>query len=273
MRGYGVRMTEPKPFIKWVGGKRKLVPEFVARMPKSFGAYHEPFMGGAALFWHLRPTIAHLSDANRRLVRTYRGVRDNVDQVIDVLRVTPNTAEAFYARRAEDVDAHTNDANVAAWFIYLNKTCFNGLYRVNKKGGFNAPFGSYVNPTICDAENLAACSSALNGVDIQHGSYLDVESRAKEGDFVYFDPPYVPVSDSANFTSYTADGFTHADQVALSQLARRLRARGGHVMLSNSDVLIVRDLYADFRIDTIMAARAINSDGTKRGKVAEVLIY
>lgn len=266
-------MTEPKPFIKWVGGKRKLVPEIVARMPKSFGAYHEPFMGGAALFWHLRPSIAHLSDANERLVRTYRGIRDSVEQVIDVLRVTPNTAEAFYARRSEDVDAYTNDANVAAWFIYLNKTCFNGLYRVNKKGQFNAPFGSYKNPPICDADNLRACSAALNGVDIQHGSYLDVEYRANEGDFVYFDPPYVPASASANFTSYTADGFGYQDQVALANVARRLRSRGVHVMLSNADVEVIHDLYDGFKTDTIMAARAINCDGGKRGKVAEVLIY
>jgi DNA adenine methylase len=265
-------LTEPKPFIKWVGGKRKLVPEIVARMPKSFGAYHEPFMGGAALFWHLRPTIAHLSDANKRLVRTYRGVRDSVGSVIDLLDGYPNTSEFFYAHRAIDVDA-LSDVGAAAWFIYLNKTCFNGLYRVNKKGGFNSPFGSYANPTICDSYNLAACSAALKGVEIHHGSYLDVETRAEGGDFVYLDPPYVPVSDSANFTSYTADGFGHADQVALSDLARRLRARGVHVILSNADVPIVRELYAGFKVDTIMAARAINSNGAKRGKIAEVLIY
>lgn len=262
----------PRPFCKWAGGKRRLVPEIVARMPASYGAYHEPFMGGAALFWHLRPPVAHLSDANERLVRTYRGIRDNVSDVIALLETYTNTAEFFAAHRAIDVDK-LSDVGAAAWFIYLNKTCFNGLYRVNKKGRFNSPFGSYANPAICDAENLIACSEALRGVSIDHCSFVAAEKRVNPGDFCYFDPPYVPASASANFTSYTADGFGHEEQQALASLARRMRARGVRVMLSNADVPLVRSLYHDFTIDTIMAARAINCDGGKRGKVAEVLIY
>jgi len=265
--------ASPRPFLKWAGGKRQLIEQLLARIPAQHGTYHEPFLGGGALYYRLAPSQAVLSDLNDRLVRTYQAVRRDPEAVIDLLKTYPNDKAFYLQMRARDIDAES-DAVLASWMIYLNKTGFNGLYRVNKQGGFNVPFGKYSNPLICDPDNLRRCSAVLQQVDILHTDFRSVEDRAEPGDFVYFDPPYVPVSTTASFTSYTRDGFTLDDQQALRDLALRLKSRGVHVLLSNASVPVVHELYAEGfeRID-VYASRAINCDGAKRGKVAEALIW
>ena len=264
--------VQAKPFLKWVGGKRQLLSHLLDRAPEDFNAYHEPFLGGAALFYALDPVEAHLSDMNERLLRTYQAIRDNVDGVIELLETYPFDKEFYLRLRAKKIDRCT-DVEVAAWMLYLNKTGFNGLYRVNKSGGFNVPFGRYKNPTICDEVRLRACSEALAHVELHRGDFMGVEERAVEGDFVYFDPPYVPLNVTSSFTSYTSDGFTIDDQIRLRDLALRLKRRGVHVLLSNSSAEAVWELYSkDFDVREVMASRAINSKASGRGKVAELLI-
>jgi DNA adenine methylase len=261
-----------KPFIKWVGGKRQLLPELRKRLPSTFGTYHEPFVGGGALFFDLVPSSAVLSDSNERLVRTYVAIRNDVERVIELLETYPHDRDFFEQLRAQRID-ECEDFQVAAWFVYLNRTCFNGLYRVNQAGVFNAPFGDYERLTICDADNLRACSAALQGVEIRHEHFAAVLSRAKTNDLVYFDPPYVPLSASSSFTAYTSDGFDLSEQVKLRDVARELKRRGVHVLLSNSSAPLVGTLYRDgFTLDSVDASRAVNSDGAKRGKIAESIL-
>ena len=262
-----------KPFIKWAGGKRKLLPHILAKVPPSFHAYHEPFVGGGALFYHLRPSLAFLSDANERLVRTYRAVRDDVGAVIRTLRRYPHDETFFLRLRSSDIDSAT-DADVAAWFIYLNKTGYNGLYRVNGRNRFNVPFGRQNNPTICDENTLRACSLRLRHAQVTLDDFTMTLQRAAPGDFVYFDPPYVPLSASSSFASYTKGGFGLEDHRRLRDVAVELKRRGVKVVISNSSHPIVRTLYADhFTIDEILAARAINSKADGRGPVRELLIH
>jgi DNA adenine methylase len=261
----------PRPFIKWVGGKRQLLPAIERLVPKTYRAYHEPFLGGAALFFHLLPQRAYLTDLNERLIRTYRGVRDACEKVIRLLRSYPHEKEFFLRFRAIDIDA-ASDAEVAAWFIYLNRTAYNGLYRVNRRNVFNVPFGNYTNPTICDVETLRACSLALRGVALEKSDFARVLDRASEGDFVYFDPPYVPRSVTSSFTSYTSDGFGMDEQRKLRDIARTLKHRGVHVLVSNSSATAVRELYEDFEQMEVGASRMVNCKADGRGKVTELLI-
>ena len=266
------RLIPAKPFLKCAGGKRQLLEHLRSRVPE-YGTYHEPFIGGGALFFDSSPEKAILADYNDRLVRTYRSVRDNPEAVIDRLAGYPNEKSFFLRMRSRDIDKES-DEELAAWMIYLNRTGFNGLYRVNQKNGFNVPFGRYKNPKICDAENLRACSKRLQNVEIFHGDFRSVEDRVKPGDFVYFDPPYVPASDTSSFTAYTKKGFNLQDQAELRDLARRLKEKGVSVLLSNSSVPEVHALYAEgFERIEIFANRAINSNAAKRGKVAEALIW
>lgn len=268
------------PFLKWVGGKRRVLPEIFKDMPEMFQHYYEPFIGGGALFFHLRShglLMDHqitISDANLRLVRTYKAIRDDIGGVIERLSVYKerHCKEFFYDMRDVDVDRKRSNTDVAAWMIYLNKTGFNGLYRVNKKNKFNTPFGSYANPNICDESNLRACSYALQNVEILHAYFDHLSKRVKKNDFVYFDPPYVPVSLTASFTAYTNDGFGSLEQTILRDLAREIKEKGAYVTLSNSDHPFVRELYKGFRVRSIQVGRAINSKGDARGKVGELII-
>ena len=268
-----------KPFVKWVGGKRRVIPELLFSLPATFDHYYEPFVGGGALFFHLRSLNLlqdkkiTLSDVNLRLIRTYKAIRDDVEGVVIRLKHHSkyHCRDYFYAVRDAEVDSYENDADVAAWFIYLNKTAFNGLYRVNKKNRFNAPMGKYKNPTICDETNLRNCHDALQTVELRHQSFAAVKTASK-GDLVYFDPPYIPVSATSSFTSYTNEGFGLTEQTELRDMALALRNKGVSVMLSNSDHEIVRDLYAEFNIRGIQVGRAINSKASARGKVGEVII-
>jgi len=272
-------MNSAKPFLKWAGGKRQLQSELAARIPpealarleRGNATYHEPFMGGAALFFALQPKLARLSDMNDALVCAYLGVQQEVEETIATLADLPYDRDTFLQLR-EVGQPDDSFALAAAWFIYMNRCCFNGIWRVNRAGKFNVPFGRYTNPTICDAENLRACSAALRNAVIAHDRFESVLDRAAVGDVVYFDPPYVPVSDSANFTAYTVDGFTARDQARLADVALELTHRGVHVLLSNSDAPQVHKLYRGWKIDRVSARRNVNSKKDKRGPVQEVII-
>jgi DNA adenine methylase len=261
-----------RPFIKWAGGKRQLLPSLIRHAPPNPSRYFEPFVGGGALFFALRPRRAVLADVNERLIRTYKGVRNNVEEVIQLLRSYPHSPTFFYGFREKNIDDRS-DAEVAAWFIYLNKTGFNGLYRVNRDNCFNVPFGRYASPNICDEPTLRACSAALAGTQLLVDDFEVVVAKAKRGDFVYFDPPYVPLSTTSSFTSYTSHGFGDAEQIRLRDTARNLKKRGVRVLLSNSSAPSVRKLYADgFDLVRVSATRAVNSKATARGAIVELLI-
>jgi DNA adenine methylase len=261
-----------RPFIKWAGGKRQLLRALLEHAPANPPRYFEPFLGGGALFFELRPRQAVLADMNRRLIRTYRGVRDNVAEVIRILGGYRHDPEFFYDLREVDIDRES-DAKVAAWFIYLNKTGFNGLYRVNRENRFNVPFGRYANPNLCDESTLRACSAALAGTKLLVRDFEGAVAKAKAGDFVYFDPPYVPLSATSSFTSYTSQGFALGQQTRLRDIARELKERGVRVLLSNSSSQSVRDLYADgFDVIEVTATRQVNSKASGRGAIVELLI-
>jgi DNA adenine methylase len=263
--------------VKWVGGKTKLLPELRARLPKTYKRYFEPFVGGAALFFALEPQDAVLGDMNDALIDTYRAVQQAVENVIEELAVhrKKHVRDDYYyeVRTAWNAGKWQMDAvGHAAAFIYLNKTCFNGLWRVNKKNEFNTPRGDYKNPTIFDATAMRAASKALKTTVLLEDGYAKTTEVAAKGDFVYFDPPYDPISKTSNFVGYVSGGFDKIDQVKLAAHARELRKRGVSVMLSNNDTPYVRSLYEDFCIDTVLCGRAINSKGDRRGPVPEVII-
>ncbi len=272
---------KPKPFVKWVGGKRQLLAQF-RRLnlypPEKFdietGRYFEPFVGGGAVFFDLLPESGYLSDLNKELVTTYNVIKNNVEGLIVSLKKHKTDKEYFLKVRAQDPNK-LEDLKMASRFIFLNRTCFNGMYRVNSKGGFNVPFGKYANPLICDEDNLRKVSKALQNVEIIHQDYKEVLKKAKKGDFIYFDPPYYPVSKTASFTSYTAESFLDKEQTELRDTLLELNKRGCFVMLSNSDTPFINKIYSGFkgiRITKVEAGRAINSNGSGRGKITEVLV-
>lgn len=267
---------EPAPFLKWVGGKGRLLGQLLPLLPPGVELMRhvEPFLGGGALFFAQRPKRALLADVNPALVDTYCAVRDEVEAVVDALvsLARHHGVDAYYRVRERFNAARAPRAERAAMFIYLNKTCFNGLYRVNRSGAFNVPAGRYAKPRILDPGLLLAASHALRHAHIEHASFEETLRLAHPGDFVYFDPPYVPASATANFTAYAADGFTGRDQERLRDVFRVLDRRGCKVMLSNSDVPLTRDLYREFRVDRVVAPRAINCDATRRGLVPEVVV-
>jgi DNA adenine methylase len=272
-----------RPFIKWAGGKTQLLPELIGRIPDRFGRYYEPFIGSAALFFQLHalgklPHGAVLSDANAELIAVYGVVRDDVEALIAALREHARHAldpQYFYAVRAWDREAGWSERTAlerAARMIFLNKTCYNGLHRVNRRGEFNVPFGRYPKPQVCDEPNLRAASRALRNVDLRVGDFADVLDRADAGDLLYFDPPYVPTSATASFTAYTSDVFDAAQHARLASVFAALVDRGCTVLLSNSHTPLVHDLYRNFPIFEVSARRAINSAAAKRGLVREVIV-
>lgn len=262
----------PRPFLKWVGGKGQILDSLLCLVPDFAGTYHEPFLGGGALYFALRPRRAVLADCNQRLIRTYRGLRDHPDQVIARLRASPYEKSFYLAQRDRPIDTES-DVDVAAWMIYLNRTGFNGLYRVNRRNRFNVPFGRHTRPLVCDDVNLQACSTVLQRAQLLHDSFESVESRAQPGDFVYFDPPYEPLSDTSNFTSYSSSGFTIHDQERLRDLALRLKRRKVHVVLSNSAAQPIYALYErHFEIHEVTALRKVNCRREGRGRITELII-
>jgi DNA adenine methylase len=248
-----------------------LLPAILQLVPPSFGTYFEPFVGGGAMLFELAPERAEVGDINARLATTYEAVRDTPGVVIDALGSFTNTPEFFYEQR-KLLNAPSSPELTAARFIYLNKTCFNGLYRENSRGEFNVPYGNNRDAKFLDANNLMACSVALTDVVVHTGDFSWVPGRAQRGDLVYFDPPYVPLSATSSFTQYNASGFGLPDQVRLRDTALALKERGVHVILSNSSSPTVRELYDGFNIIEVNAKRAINSKADGRGPVKEVLI-
>lgn len=304
----GAGAVGPRPFLKWAGGKRQLLPELLCRLPETFGRgavagraaagmsgglsalasrlqregegrYHEPFVGGGALFFALsgRGDLysggARLSDINPELINAYQVVRDRVETLIKILEVFRNE-EAFFYEVRKQLPQDLDPVERAARLIYLNKTCFNGLFRENRRGHFNVPYGHYASPHFCAPNELRAASRALRGVTIEVSPFTALAELARPGDFVYCDPPYAPVSRTASFTSYSSGGFDEAAQRQLAQLVVELGGRGVSVLLSNSAVPFTLKLYKEMgcHVEQIYAKRAINSRGDRRGKVPELLV-
>ncbi|MCA9872526.1 MAG: DNA adenine methylase [Anaerolineales bacterium] len=268
-------LTPTLPFLKWAGGKQRLIPQYQAFFPplETISHYYEPFIGSAAVFFHWQPRPATLSDRNEKLIEVYQMVQQQVTAVIDALQPHRNDPDYYYAVRAQDPQ-NLSPVERAARLIYLNKTCYNGLYRENSQGKFNVPFGRYKRPKICDVDRLCAASAALQGVNLVADDFAWVLDTAVVGDFLYFDPPYAPLTATSNFTSYHRHGFDAADQYRLAQTISGLTARGCKVMLSNSSAPLIYELYQQppYRLIEIQARRAINSKGDGRGPVKELLI-
>lgn len=253
-----------RPLLKWAGGKTQLLKEILPHVPRSYNRYIEPFLGGGAMFFALNPADAIIADSNPELINVYRQVADNTDEVITYLQTYSNTEEMFYAVRSKDWNM-LSPTEAAARTIFLNKTCFNGLYRVNRKGQFNAPFGRYSNPKICDTEALYAASVVLQRANIVCGDYIKVlKEYAKSGDFVFLDPPYLPVSEYSDFKRYTKEQFYEEDHVELAREVQRLQELGCYVILTNSNHPLVHELYGNYKIDVVQTKRHISCNGNCR---------
>ena len=268
-------MTKASPIVKWAGGKRQLLSEIRRRLPKKIETYYEPFVGGGAVFFALANRKAFkkavLNDMNSELVDTYRVLSDGrTEEVIELLKTYPYDPDFYNEIRARSIGL--SQVERVARFLYLNKTGFNGLYRVNSKGGFNVPFGKYTNPNIVNAGGLLEAAKVLQGVTLECQDFSLSVANAQKGDVVYFDPPYLPKSDTANFTAYTEGGFGLPEHEKLAALFRELAARGVSVLLSNADVPVTRQLYRGFRVSRVQSKRNINSSGEKRGLVGEILV-
>ncbi len=277
-----ISSVTPKPFVKWAGGKRQLIPILNENLSKSFGTYFEPFLGGGALLFHIlterKGQKCSISDLNSDLVLTYTTIRDRIDEIISSLKnheknYHKDSKSYYYSVRESNP---RSEIEKTSRLLFMNRTCFNGLYRVNSKGKFNVPLGRYTNPNIVNEENLRSVSSILQSskVAIKCRDFESVLRDAKKGDLVYFDPPYQPVSDTANFTSYTNKSFTYEDLNRLADLCLKLDSRGCNVLLSNSDSKEVADMFSgkSWKIKKIEANRAINSDSKKRTGHSELLI-
>jgi len=271
-----------KPFVKWAGGKRDLTKSIMSFMPQTFNNYFEPFVGGGAVFFELRnhgileQKSIFLSDKNSELINAYIALKDNTKELLAHLNIMQNThsKEHFYKIRALDRDDNFQNLDSifrAARFIYLNKTCFNGLCRYNAKGEFNTPLGSYKNPKIYDKDVILSASEALQGANIKCLDFELIANLAKPNDFIYFDPPYFPTSKTSSFVSYI-DNFLEKEQTRLFELFKRLDSRGVKVLLSNSNTPFIRKLYKGFKMFEVSAKRAINCKGDKRGKISELII-
>ena len=263
------------PIVKWVGGKRQLIFDLLMNMPESYNRYFEPFIGGGALFFGLKPTNAYISDINEELVNLYCVVRDNVYELIKDLSRHENSKEYFLKiRNIDRTEKYQEFSNIekASRFIYLNRTCFNGMYRVNSNGEFNVPYGYYKNPRIIDENNLVNCSELLKNTEIKCSDFSEILTKVQKGDFVYFDPPYVPLNDTSSFTSYTKYGFDIDMQFKLRDVCDELDSMGIKFLLSNSDTQIVNELYSNYKINKVFASRLINANADGRGKITEVLV-
>ena len=266
------------PVVKWVGGKRQLLDDLTPLFPKRVASYCEPFLGGGAVLFKLQPNIAYVNDINSELIQMYEVIRDNVDELIIALGELPNEADHFYSVRDWDRDKEQyrrlTKVQRAARIIYLNKTCYNGLFRVNNAGEFNTPYGHYKNPNIVNAPTLKAVSAYFQKAQVAFSSvdYAQVLANVAKGTFVYLDPPYDPVSDTANFTGYAKGGFDRSEQIRLRQCCDELNRRGIKFMLSNSATDFIKEQFAAYNITIVKAKRAINSNAAKRGQVDEVVV-
>ena len=266
------------PFVKWVGGKRQLIGDIVPLLPKKVSSYCEPFLGGGAVLFSVQPKNAFVNDLNEELIAVYETIRDDVDTLIATLNQHKNNQEHYYSTRDLDRDKENyqtlSKVTKAARLIFLNKTCYNGLFRVNSAGEFNTPFGNYKNPNIVNEPVLRAVNKYLNvnNVSFYSEDFAENLLRVKKGCFVYLDPPYDPVSDTSSFTGYNKGGFDKNEQVRLKLCCDDLNNRGIKFLLSNSATVFIKELYKGYHISVVEAKRAINSDASKRGAVEEVLI-
>ena len=266
------------PVLKWAGGKRQLLRDIIKHIPEKYSTYYEPFLGGGAVLFELQPKRAVVNDINEELINVYLMIRDHVEELIEDLKKHKNEAEYFYKIRELDRDKEKynklSNIEKASRIIYLNKTCYNGLFRVNSQGQFNVPFGKYKNPNIVNETTLRAVNNYFNKAKITFkcGDFEDAVKGARKNSFVYFDPPYDPVSDTSSFTGYDIGGFDKEEQIRLKELCDKLNKRGVKFLLSNSATDFILDLYKDYNITIVQANRAINSKGNKRGKVDEVLV-
>lgn len=275
--GFGdLRNTRlPQPFLKWAGGKKQLLGQFDSFFPKKIDGYVEPFVGSGAVFFHISERYClksvTLGDGNSELINTYEAVRDDVEKLNRQLSYHRRMHSQEYYRKVREMKPKSLVGR-AARLIYLNKTCYNGLYRVNSKGRFNVPMGRYKNPSIFDAVNLRSVSNVLQGVRLKVCHFSEFAHTGRRGEFFYLDPPYHPVSKTSSFTNYTANAFTESDQRHLAEVFQALNRKGCFLMLSNSDCDFIRNLYGNFRIETVRARRAINSRANGRGKINELLV-
>lgn len=267
------------PFLKWVGGKRQLLPHIKELIPskKTYKTYMEPFIGGGAVFFDLQPSKAIINDYNKELINAYNVIKDKVDFLIKDLEKHKNEEEYFYTIRGADrIDDYSkwSDIQKASRLIYLNKTCYNGLYRVNSKGQFNTPFGKYRNPNIVNKKRLHHVSEFLNSIELRiyNQDYREVLELADQDTFIYLDPPYYPLSNTSSFTSYTAGGWGEKEQIELKMCCDELNKQGIRFLLSNSSAPFIKELYKEYNISYVGATRSINSKGNNRGKVKECLI-
>ncbi len=266
-----------QPFLKWAGGKRQLLTEIKKYIPQKVNTYYEPFIGGGALLFELQPKKAIINDVNSELINCYTVVRDSVQELINDLQRYRNDENFYYETRDLDrSELYTGLSTIerASRIIYLNKTCFNGLFRVNSQGQFNVPFGKYKNPKIVDEIVLRADSNYLlkNNITLLNNDFEIAVETAKKGDFIYLDPPYDPVSDTSSFTGYSLNGFDRNEQKRLFHVFKQLDSKGCKVLLSNSATNFIMDLYSDFKIIKVTASRNINSNASGRGKIDELLI-
>ena len=268
-----------QPFTKWTGGKRQLLPVIRELMPKKYNRYFEPFVGGGALFFDLAPKDAVINDFNAELINCYQQIKDNPQELIEILKVHQeyNSKEYYLDLRSADRDERIDmmsEVQRAARILYMLRVNFNGLYRVNSKNQFNVPYGRYKNPKIVDEELISAISVYINNnqLEIKVGDFEKAIVDVRTGDFVYFDPPYIPLSETSAFTSYTHEGFSFADQVRLRDAFKRLSDTGAYVMLSNSSSALVEELYKDFNIHYVEATRTNGAKSSSRGKISEIIV-
>ena len=266
------------PVVKWVGGKRQLLPQILPLIPKRMTAYCEPFLGGGAVLFALQPKRALVNDLNQDLITVYRVIKEDADALIEHLSRHENTPEYFYRIRDLDRDkeayAALSDVEKASRLLYLNKTCYNGLFRVNASGAFNSPYGHYRRPNIVNEQTIRGVSRYFNSCDITFfsGDFASVLEQVPKGGFVYLDPPYDPVSDTASFTGYNRGGFGREEQLRLKECCDALTARGVKFLLSNSATPFIQELYGSYRVSIVQARRAVNSVASRRGAIEEVLV-
>ncbi|MDG8893358.1 DNA adenine methylase [Streptococcus pneumoniae] len=274
-----IKKVTLQPFTKWTGGKRQLLPVIRELMPKTYNRYFEPFVGGGALFFDLAPKDAVINDFNAELINCYQQIKDNPQELIEILKVHQeyNSKEYYLDLRSADRDERIDmmsEVQRAARILYMLRVNFNGLYRVNSKNQFNVPYGRYKNPKIVDEELISAISVYLNNnqLEIKVGDFEKAIVDVRTGDFVYFDPPYIPLSETSAFTSYTHEGFSFADQVRLRDAFKRLSDTGAYVILSNSSSALVEELYKDFNIHYVEATRTNGAKSSSRGKISEIIV-
>ena len=286
-----------EPILKWAGGKRQLLDEIKSKFPESYDSFYEPFFGGGAVFFDIEPSSGRINDMNTRLINFYRVVRDNPEELIEICQNFDDpTSEPDSNRRYNDVNRKGKSIDEyyyqqrelfncrpnneqfdrveeAALLLYLNRTCYNGLYRENQSGEFNTPIGRYSNPDWIRSKQVRSASSVLTNISIDNNDFTYLENYCSSGDFVYIDSPYEPMSATADFTKYSADGFGQQDQKRLLEFAKKLDEKGVHIVLSNSGVMYDKYKEIGFTVDMIDAKRSISSDGDNRGDVEEILAY